>query len=326
MVTVGELMEHEARAVEISWGTERVIDGRLRVYYDGYWIKAYAPPADTLLTKKWLIQALTRRLFDHVEHGLNVPGSRLDEARKTYDEELDPQRKRVKGSMLAGALFNRAGDIFTKLVEMQALGVQIQSDNALMRQCGEHLQEALTLGRMVLHRSGEEGIDELWGEPFKAFALPVEDFYRSRYVKIAMTMAALDQIAAELARAFGDLQPFAGIDRLFEEFTAAAKAKCETLRTDPDIFDIWTSLVVAGEKLMAFQPLRGDASVCSDQYVTQGMDFVREAKELIFCITRARVPMPKTTRDFLARLKQYRSLAAPAARRSAPEHEAVRGL
>ncbi|MGC4093589.1 MAG: hypothetical protein QM756_37965 [Polyangiaceae bacterium] len=38
---------------------------------------------------------------------------------------------------------------------------------------------------MVLHRSGEEGIDELWGEPFKAFAFPIEEFYKSRYIKIA---------------------------------------------------------------------------------------------------------------------------------------------
>ena len=51
---------------DIATGTERVIDGRLRVYYDGYWIKSYEIPADTLLAKKRLIEALTRRLFHHV--------------------------------------------------------------------------------------------------------------------------------------------------------------------------------------------------------------------------------------------------------------------
>ena len=96
--------------------------------------------------------------------------------------------------MLAGAIFNRATDIFTKLVEIQALGVTIEYDNALMRECGEHLQEALTLGKMVLHRSGEEGLDELWGEPFKAFAFTIEEFYNSRYVKIAQAMRAIDEI------------------------------------------------------------------------------------------------------------------------------------
>ena len=35
-------------ATELANGTKRVIDGVSRVYYDGYWVKAYDPPADTL--------------------------------------------------------------------------------------------------------------------------------------------------------------------------------------------------------------------------------------------------------------------------------------
>src|SRR5260221_10394930 len=96
---------------EIPPGTKRVIDGRLRVYYDGSWVRAYEVPADTLTAKKRLIEALTTRLFNHVEHGLNIPGSRLEVARYAFEKESDPQRKRVKGAMLAGALFNRATDL-----------------------------------------------------------------------------------------------------------------------------------------------------------------------------------------------------------------------
>ncbi|GHT97458.1 hypothetical protein FACS1894154_00870 [Betaproteobacteria bacterium] len=99
-------------------GTLRIENDIKRVFYDGYWIKAYDPPADSLRAKKTLIQALTRRLFNHVEHGINIPGKRLGEARRAYEEEQIPANKRVKGAMLAGALFNRATDIFTKLVEL----------------------------------------------------------------------------------------------------------------------------------------------------------------------------------------------------------------
>src|SRR5690242_12749363 len=130
----------------IENGSERLIDGRLRLYYDGYWIKAYDLPADTLSEKKKLIDALTRRLFNHVEYGLNVPGNRLDEARAAYEAETNAQKKRVKSAMLAGALFNRAVDVLKKLVDLQAVGVSIDSSNPLMRKCGEHLQEALALG------------------------------------------------------------------------------------------------------------------------------------------------------------------------------------
>src|SRR6185369_15426322 len=96
-------------------GTRRLIDGQERVLYDGYWIKTYPVPADSLDAKKRLIEALTRRLFNHTEHGLNIPGTRLAEARQTYEAESDPGRRRVKAAMLAGTLFNRATDIFRKL-------------------------------------------------------------------------------------------------------------------------------------------------------------------------------------------------------------------
>jgi len=287
-------------------GTERVIGGVLRVYYEGYWVKAYEIPADTLLAKKRLIEALTRRLFNHVEHGLNVPGVRLPEARRAFESESDPQRKRVKGAMLAGALFNRATDIFTKLVDLQALGAEIGDDNTLMRECGDLLQEALALGKMVLHRSGEEGIDELWGEPFKAFAFPIEDFYRSRYLKIAQTMGAIDRIADELVATFAGLPPFAGIEPLVREFADAAKVKCETLRTEGDVFDVWASFVVSAERLCAFElRLPPERTLVEEQIVSRGLALIRQGKDLVSDMARARVPMPKSTREFIERCRQY---------------------
>jgi len=296
----------------IPEGERRLIDGVWRVHYDGYWIRAYDLPKDTLLEKKRLIEALTRRLFNHVEHGLNVPGSRLDEARQSYEAEIDPAKKRVKGAMLAGALFNRAADIFTKLVDVQALGVAVTADNPLMRECGRHLQEALDLGRTVLHRSGEECIDELWGEPFKAFAYPVEAYYRSRYIKIAQTMRAIDRIGEELVRTLGDLPAFQGITARIREFTHTAKIKAETLRSDDDIFDVWSNFVVAGERLLHFEPaLSAEANVLERQQAVLATHLIRQGKDLILAIARARVPMPKSTQEFLDRCEAYRNTSGP---------------
>jgi hypothetical protein len=301
----------------IPFGKQQVIDGRLRVYYYGYWIKAYDVPADTLLAKKRLIEALTRRLFNHVEHGLNVPGVRLDEARSAFEAESDLARKRVKGAMLAGCLFNRAADIFTKLVEVQALGVTIAPDNALMRQCGEHLQEALTLGRLVLHRSGEEGLDELWGEPFKAFAYPIQEFYNSRYIKIAQSMQAIDSLRDELMETLGPMPSFEGVEPLLRDFAEAAKVKCETLRTDVDIFDVWTSLVVAGEKLVGFRPLLPtNPSQAEHQHAVAGTQLLVDGKNIALNMTRARVPMPKTLQEFLDRCRDFRETYAVSLTRS----------
>ncbi|HYQ01290.1 MAG TPA: hypothetical protein VER96_21610 [Polyangiaceae bacterium] len=287
--------------IEIPQGEQRLIDGQLRVYYDGYWIKKYDAPADTLLAKKRLIEALTHRLFNHVEYGLNVPGIRLNEARRAFLDETDQAKKRVKGGMLAGALFNRATDIFTKLVELQACGVEIQSDNALMRQCGEHLQESLALGKMVLHRSGEEGIDELWGEPFKAFAYPIEEFYKSRYVKIALTMRTIDSIGDALKSTSAVLPPFAGLAPLVDTFVRAAKLKTETLRTDIDVFEVWSSFVVASESLCGFQPLPPSGSGAEQQLCDQFSELLRAGSVLVSSMARARVSMPKSARAFIER-------------------------
>jgi hypothetical protein len=299
-------------------GSRKLIDGRMRVYFDGYWVKTYDTPIDSLRAKRQLIEASIRRLFNHVEHGINVPGSRLEEARAAYDAEEDPQRKRVKAGMLAGALSNRAADVFTKLVELQSLGVVVETNNPLMRQCGEHLREALTLGKQVLHRSGEEGIDELWGEPFKAFAYPIEDFYTTRYVKIAMSMAAIDQIGQAMSDTFDGLWMFTGIDALILQLTEAARAKSETLRTDPDVFETWTAFAVAGEKLCDFHPKRFAVAGAPEQHwAIEGKKLLRDGKQLIEHIARARVPMPKSTAEYIEHCERFRADCAPVLRADA---------
>ena len=285
-------------------GTRRVIDGIERVLYDGYWIKTYPVPADTLEAKKRLIEALTRRLFNHTEHGMNIPGTRLSEARTAYETETDQSKKRVKGAMLAGALFNRATDIFRKLVELQACGIEILSDNPLMRECGRCLLDAMELGRCVLHRSGEEGIDELWGEPFRAFSIPLEDFYESRYIKIGLAMRDIDRIANAMIANLAKIPAFANIEAPLRELTEAAKIKCETLRTDLDIFEVWAQMVTAAER-MAQIPMESAQEMPTTYNISDGLHLIQTGRDLIFYIARARTPMPKSTKDFIERLQNY---------------------
>ena len=303
-------LESVLGAASPAEGTRRIIGEEERVLYDGYWIKTYPVPADSLDAKKRLIEALTRRLFNHTEHGLNIPGTRLSEARATYAAETDPARRRVKAAMLAGSTFNRATDIFRKLVELQADGIEIRSDDALMRECGQCLLDAMELGRFVRHRSGEEGIDELWGEPFRAFSIPVEDFYESRYIKIGQSLRDIDKIAKAMLSNFAQIHLFDGIEPAIREFTEAAKLKTETLRTDPNIFDIWSQLVTASERLAHFTPrpqaIPPDAGHRRTIHsVSDGLQLLRNGRDLVFYITRARTPMPKSTREYIERCENY---------------------
>lgn len=288
-------------------GTRRDINGIPCVYYDGYWIKRYEPPSDSLEAKKRLIHALTRRLFNHVEHGINIPGIRLDEARDAYKRETDSKRKRVNGAMLSGALFNRAADIFTKVVELQSLGVAIAPDDALMHECGQCLLEALELGRMVRHRGGDEGIDELWGEPFKAFSIPVEDFYDSRYIKIAQTMRDIDRVADALVDTMIGEGLFPCIEPRIRELADAARHKCETLRTDPVIFEVWPAFVVAGERLCRLVPqLPKHPSKEQKRRAKKARRLIRDGVRLLQHTARARVPMPKSTREYIERCHRFK--------------------
>ncbi len=290
-------------------GTRRIIDGVERVHHGGYWIRTYAVPPNRLVAKKQLLEALTRRLFKHTEHGLNIPGHRLAEARLALEKESDPARRRVKGAMLAGALFNRAADIFRHLVDMQTDGVEIATDNELMRECGQILLEAMALGQTVLHRSGEEGIDELWGEPFRAFSIPLEDFYESRYVKISLAMRDVDRIGSAIIANLGRVSHFRGIEASVQEFTRRARAKTETLWADPDIFDVWTNLVTAGERLVQHRHV-GPKHAAAESFgaphsLEDGLQLLRSGRDLAVYIVRARTSMPKSTREFVERCESY---------------------
>ena len=287
-----------------------MIDGQERVFYEGYWIKTYPVPADSLDGKKRLIEALTRRLFNHTEHGLNIPGARLGEARQSYQAETDPARRRVKAGMLAGALFNRSTDIFRKLVELQADGVEIHSDDPLMRECGQCLLDAMDLGRHVHHRSGEEGIDELWGEPFRAFSIPVEDYFESRYIKIGQSLRDIDRIAEVMIDNFTQIHAFEHVEAPIRDFVHYAKVKTENLRTDPDIFDVWAQLVTAAERLASFAPAPQawpHGTEAPRHGLADGLQLIHNGRDLIFHIARARTPMPKSTREYIERCETYRT-------------------
>ena len=291
-------------------GSRREINSVTNVYYEGYWIKYYEPPVDNLSAKKSLIHSLTRRLFNHMEHGINIPGKLLNTIRAAYEAEQDPRKKRVKGAMLAGALFNRAADIFTHLVDLEASGVEILPENDLMHTCGLCLREALEFGKLVKHRNGDEGIDELWGEPFKAFIMSIDDFYKSRYIKIAMTMKNIDQAAAYMAACIKSDPRFPGLDLLILDYAKFARRKCETLRTDDDIFDVWSNFVVAGEEVTNFIP-EDDASLADDVLIDiiDIKYMLKAGVRLIAFITRARTPMPKSTEMYLSECERFKTRA-----------------
>ena len=284
----------------VSNGTKKDIEGKPCIYYDGYWIRRYEIVSDDYATKKKMIDQLTRRVFHHAEAGINTPGSRADEIRRLYDAETDPAKKRVKGAMLAGALLNRGTDIMTAIVDLQEAGVKIESRHALLRECGKCFMEALQLGENIKLSSGGEGLDELWGEPFKVFSLSVEEFYESRYIKVALTMSEIDKITMQLIAMVGKYPALGEAIPRIRELGEAAKMACETIRTDPVIFEVWPRYVAAREALENYVEQYLVAHEWENgNGLKKVIDLVRDGGALLKRLSTVRVPMPLSTNKFI---------------------------
>lgn len=287
-------------------GTRRIIADKECVYYDGYWIRYYPTPENTLANRKKLIDDLTRRAFHHTESGINTPGERLEEAREAYALEHDPARKRVNGAMLAGALFNRASDIFNAIVDLEAKGVKVNPDNELMVRCGDYFKEALELGKLVKHYSGHEGIDELWGEPFKAFSQPLDQLFESRYRKIAQSMKDIDRITTHMVNSFSNDEIFGAAVPYIRNYCRAAKQQIELIKQDKALFTVWPEFIASREMVeQFFIHLPTPSTQSRKQHIDQGVKLITAGTQLITYLSGARVPMPKSTSEFLEQCQFY---------------------
>ena len=291
---------------EVANGTIRNVDGQERIYYDGYWIRYYDVP-NNLVYKKSLIDQLTRRVFHHVETGINTPGNKLEEVRSRYETENNSSRKRVLAAMLAGALLNRGADILTRVVELEQIGVSIKPDNELLRECGLCFMGALEYGKYIRVKHGREGLEELWGEPFRAFTTPVESFLESRYIKIAQTMHETDQLVEKMDAVFAKSTMFGNLVKLVEELAVSGKNTMETLRSDPAIIEIWPRFVSASEQVADCKPrLTEDATRREQALGKRGIDIFHRCGTLIEDLTNYRIPMPKTTHTLIHDCDQFK--------------------
>ena len=291
----------------IQNGTRKTINDRSCIFYDGYWIRYYAPPDETLSAKRDLLLSLTRRTFHHTEPGINTPGNKVEDARDIYQKENDPARKRVNAAMLAGALFNRATDIFTSMVDLESKGIGVSPDNELMRQCSACFEEALELGKRVRHPSGHEGIDELWGEPFKVFTYSISSYYTSRYIKISQTMKAIDEIAERILNIYEQMHSFRGISPVISEFARAGRVESEMMKSDPDFFKAWPEFVTLKEQVKSFQPVEpSEISALARIQLQRGCRLLSEGADLISYMAGVRVPMPKSKKQFLDNLDEFK--------------------
>ena len=166
---------------------------------------------------------------------------------------------------------------------------------------------ALEYGRMIRPLTGHEGLDELWGEPFKAFSLSIDKFLESRYLKLAFTMRAIDSVRDQIIHMYAGVGFFAPFLPLVEELAESAKCACETLRTDAEYVQIWPRFVAAADRLLPLEPeVPQGADRRQYTLARRGVALIREGGKMIIDMANLRVPMPRTTRDYLERCERFR--------------------
>jgi hypothetical protein len=292
-------------SAEMANGKIKTFDDTKRVYYDGYWIRYY-PSSDALAQKKRLIDQLARRVFHHTESGINTPGRKLEEVRKQYDKEQNSSKKRVLAAMLAGALLNRGVDILTKIVELEEIGVSINKDNELLKNCGRCFLGALEYGKYIRPVRAKEGLEELWGEPFKAFTMPMDQFYETRYIKLAQTMRDIDSISSILSELFSPASSFNEVIPKINELADCCKQVTETMRSDPAMIEIWPHYVSIADELRAYRPKsREGASNAERAMARRGKELILAGVELMNDMANMRIPLPRTTESFTHKCETF---------------------
>ena len=76
------------------------------------------------------------------------------------------------------------------------------------------------------------------------------------------------------------------------------------MKTDPAIFEVWPEFVASGNKLWRFRAQSGSSPEQVEQ-VKQGNNLIKDGKKLMEWIAFARVPMPKTTANFVASCNEF---------------------
>lgn len=166
--------------------------------------------------------------------------------------------------------------------------------------------EALELGENIKLADGGEGIAELWGEPFRVFTMPMQEFFETRYIKLAQTMTEIDRITDAMTEIIRSSEIFYGLEELLEEFAISSKMSCETLRSDPAIFEVWPRYVAARELFDEFRIIIPNDLADEDRLAAKDKNrLLKEGSELLSRLTNLRVPIPDSVGHFIERCQQY---------------------
>lgn len=119
-------------------------------------------------------------------------------------------------------------------------------------------------------------------------------------------MREIDVITDKIATMFEKSPMFSHLVPTVRELGASAKLTAETLRSDTRIIEIWPRFVGASDRISSANPNLPKESIKKQHALGQrGLQLLQDGARLIINHANTRIPMPKSTHEFLDRCDNF---------------------
>jgi hypothetical protein len=129
-------------------------------------------------------------------------------------------------------------------------------------------------------------------------------------------MSEIDTITDKLSSIFRKTEMFGHLVPILKDLGESAKMATETLRSDTRIIEIWPRFVGASDRIFAAKVnIPKDGSRKQYALGKRGLELIADGATLIISHSNSRMPMPKSTSEFLERCNTFKKKYDPELRK-----------
>ncbi len=120
-------------------------------------------------------------------------------------------------------------------------------------------------------------------------------------------MEAIDEVADHMVSTFKAIPGFDKTAGSILDYARAARQESEIMKSDPDFFYSWPEFVTLAARIKHFEPTINSDKTNLEEVHGWAKRLLSEGVDLISYMAGVRVPMPKSTREYLEKLDQCSS-------------------
>ena len=118
-------------------------------------------------------------------------------------------------------------------------------------------------------------------------------------------MKAIDNVADHMVSTFKAIPGFDKAKDGILDYAQAARQESEIMKSDPDFFYSWPEFVTLAARIKQYEPSTDSDKTNLEEVHGWGKRLLSEGTDLISYMAGVRVPMPKSTRQYLDKLEQF---------------------